>query len=98
MNNTIPHIIHVAEDDTVALYRVRSDSNHNISYGVDIDKQEGTCFCDCPDFRFRRQTEKYGGARLDDKDHHCKHIREIMHIRMNDVPVYHMLAVAEGSR
>jgi len=90
-----PHIIHVAEDDTVALYRVRSDSNPNISYGVDIDKQEGTVFCDCPDFRFRKQTEKYGGANINDKRNHCKHITEILKIRMDDVPVYHMLAVAE---
>lgn len=71
---TSPHITLLAEDETIALYRVQSESNDDLSYGVDIDKVEGTVFCDCPDFRFRKQTEKWGGAKLTDVSNHCKHI------------------------
>lgn len=73
-----PNIILLTEDETIALYRVQSESTDNMTYGVDIDKEEGTVFCDCPDFRYRKQTEKWGGARLDDHTHHCKHIKQIL--------------------
>ncbi len=73
-----PNIICLAENEEYALYRVQSDSDPNLSYGVDIDKNEGTCYCDCPHFRNRLQTERWGGAKLDDSAHHCKHIRMVI--------------------
>lgn len=76
-----PDIILLAENEEYALYRVKSHSNPNISYGVDIDKVEGTCFCECPDFRYRKQTEKWGGAKLDDTNNHCKHIGEVLWLK-----------------
>lgn len=75
---TSPNITILAEDENIALYRVPSESNDDLSYGVDIDKHEGTVFCDCEDFRYRKQTERWGGARLDEPEHHCKHIRQVI--------------------
>lgn len=72
-----PNILFLAENEEYAFYRVQSESDEDISYGVDIDKVEETCFCDCPDFKYRKQTERFGGARLDDPEHHCKHIRAV---------------------
>ena len=73
-----PSINLLAENEEYAFYRVKSFSDDNMDYGVDIDKVEGTCYCDCEDFRFRKQTEEFGGARLDDHEHHCKHIRGVL--------------------
>lgn len=74
-----PQITLLAEDDDIALYNVKSFSDDAVEYGVDIDKNEGTCFCTCPDFQYRKQTERWGGARIDDSEHHCKHIREVLY-------------------
>ena len=79
-----PDIILLAENEEYALYRVKSHSNHNISYGVDIDKREGTVFCDCPDFIYRRQTEKWGGSQLVDVEHHCKHVTQVLSYRLHE--------------
>lgn len=74
-----PSINLLAENEEYAFYRVKSFSDDNMDYGVDIDKVEGTVFCDCPHFINRLQTEKWGGARIDDSEHHCKHIREVLY-------------------
>ena len=74
-----PQITLLAENEEYEFYRVASFSDENINYGVDIDKVERTCFCDCPHFINRLQTEKWGGARIDDSEHHCKHIREVLY-------------------
>ena len=50
-------------------------------YLVTVDHEEKTVKCDCPDFKYRRQTEKHGGAKLDDSEHHCKHIKEVLNGR-----------------
>lgn len=88
-------IILLAENEECALYRVKSHSNPELSYGVDIDKVEGTCFCDCPDFIYRKQTERHGGAKVDDNDHKCKHVRQVLEAIEKGVPIRHMLSLAE---
>ena len=50
----------------------------NREYLVTVYHEENTCYCTCPDFQYRKQTEKFGGAKLDDNAHHCKHIRQVM--------------------
>lgn len=57
---------------------VYNDETHN-EYLVTVDYEDNTVNCDCPDFKFRRQTEKWGGAKIDDPIHHCKHIKEVLH-------------------
>lgn len=90
-----PNIICLAENEEYALYRVQSDSNPNLSYGVDIDKVEGTVLCECPDFIFRKQTEKWGGARLNNPNHQCKHVKQVLDAIINGYPIRHMLSLAE---
>lgn len=90
-----PDIILLAENEEYALYRVKSHSNPNISYGVDIDKVEGTCICDCPDFIYRKQTERFGGSKLDDADHQCKHSKQVLDAIEKGVPIRSMLSLAE---
>lgn len=58
-------------------FMIYNDKSHS-EYLVTIDKEEGTVYCTCPDFKYRRQTEKFGGAKLTDKEHHCKHIKKIL--------------------
>ena len=43
-----------------------------------MDHKEGTVYCTCPDFKYRRDNLKYGGADLDDSEHHCKHIKLVL--------------------
>ncbi|MBQ6629533.1 MAG: hypothetical protein IJH65_12065 [Methanobrevibacter sp.] len=74
----------IAEDESLALYRVKSSSDPDLTYGVDIDKREGTVFCDCPDFIYRRQTEKWGGSQLVDVEHHCKHVTQVLSYRLHE--------------
>lgn len=90
-----PNIICLAENDEYAFYRVQSDSNPNLSYGVDIDKVEGTILCECPDFIYRKQTERWGGAMMDDEDHRCKHVRQVLEAIDNGVPIRNLLSLAE---
>ena len=56
---------------------IYNDETHG-EYLVTVDHSEDTCYCTCPDFQYRKQTEKFGGAKLDDNSHHCKHIRRVM--------------------
>ena len=58
-------------------FMIYNDKSHS-EYLVTIDKEQGTVYCTCPDFKYRRQTERFGGAKLDDKEHHCKHIKKVM--------------------
>lgn len=53
---------------------VYNDDKHT-EYLVTVDHEEGTVKCDCPDFKFRKQNQKYGCAKLWDTANHCKHIR-----------------------
>lgn len=48
---------------------------------VSIDKKEQSAFCDCEDFRFRKENLKFGGVALSDKENHCKHICFALKIR-----------------
>ena len=50
----------------------------NSEYLVTVDHEEGTVKCDCPDFKFRRQTQEYGCVKLGDNDNYCKHIRKAL--------------------
>ena len=59
-------------------FEVNSESSPNTSYLVTIDHDEKTCYCTCPDFQYRKDNLKFGGAKLDDEDHHCKHIKEVL--------------------
>jgi hypothetical protein len=58
-------------------YLVYNDERHT-EYLVTVDHEEGTDKCDCPDFKFRRQNQKYGCVKLEDTDNHCKHIRKAL--------------------
>ncbi len=53
---------------------VYNDKKHT-EYLVTVDHEEGTVKCDCPDFKFRKQNQEYGCAKLWDTEHHCKHIK-----------------------
>ena len=57
-------------------YIVYNDETHN-EYLVTVDHQEKTCYCTCPDFKYRKDNLKFGGVKLDDKENHCKHIRGV---------------------
>ena len=59
-------------------FEVSSESSPNTSYLVTIDHDERTCYCTCPDFQYRKQTEKYGGAKINDNENHCKHLQKIL--------------------
>ena len=59
-------------------FEVASQSSPNTSYLVTIDHDEKTCYCTCPDFRYRKDNLKFGGAKLGDVNNHCKHIREVL--------------------
>ena len=58
-------------------YLVYNDKSHS-EYLVTVDHEEGTVKCDCPDFKFRRQNQKYGCVKLSDEKNHCKHIRQAL--------------------
>ena len=58
-------------------YIVYNDKSHT-EYLVQVDHEEGTVKCDCPDFKFRKQSGPYGCASLEDTEHHCKHIRKAL--------------------
>ena len=57
---------------------ISSQTSPGKTYLVSIDHEEGTVYCTCPDFQYRKQTEKFGGAKLSDTDNHCKHIKEVL--------------------
>ena len=58
-------------------YIVYNDKNHT-EYLVTVDHEEKTVKCDCPDFKFRKQSGPYGCVKLEDTDNHCKHIRKAL--------------------
>lgn len=68
----------IFNSDIFTDFMIYNDESHT-EYMVTIDKEDMTVYCTCPDFKFRRQTEKWGGAKLEDTEHHCKHIREVLH-------------------
>lgn len=53
---------------------VYNDEKHT-EYLVTVDHEEKTVKCDCPDFKFRKQNQEHGCAKLTDIEHHCKHIK-----------------------
>lgn len=59
-------------------YIVTSHTSPDKEYLVTVDNEEETVYCTCPHFIYRLQTEKWGGAKLTDVDHHCKHIMEVL--------------------
>ena len=59
-------------------FEVASESSQNTSYLVTVDHDEKTCYCTCPDFHYRKDNLKFGGAKLDDVNHQCKHIKEVL--------------------
>lgn len=61
-------------------YILRTDKKSR-SHLVTIDLKEETVHCDCEDFKYRRQHLKFGGAKLDDSDNHCKHIKSVLKLR-----------------
>ena len=67
----------IFNSDIFTDYIVYNDKSHT-EYLVQIDHEEGTVKCNCPDFKFRKETERFGGAKLEDKQHHCKHIKKIL--------------------
>ena len=56
---------------------IYNDESHN-EYLVTIDKEEETVYCTCPDFKYRKDNLKFGGAKIDDVNNHCKHIKKVM--------------------
>lgn len=59
---------------------VESQSSPDKHYLVTLDHDEKTVYCTCPDFKYRRDNLKFGGAKLDDTANHCKHIKKILNI------------------
>ena len=43
-----------------------------------VDHEEGTVKCDCPDFKYRKQSGPYGCVKIGDTDNYCKHIRKAL--------------------
>lgn len=67
----------IFNSDIFTDYLVYNDKSHS-EYLVQVDHEEGTVKCDCPDFKFRKQSGPYGCAKLSDKDNHCKHIKRCL--------------------
>lgn len=67
----------IFNSDIFTDYIVYNDKSHT-EYLVQVDHEEQTVKCDCPDFKFRRQNQKYGCVKLEDTDNHCKHIRKAL--------------------
>ena len=61
-------------------YLVKTDKKSR-THLVTIDLKEQSVHCDCEDFKFRKENLKFGGVKLNDKENHCKHIREVLKIR-----------------
>jgi len=72
------------DKDHLGLFTVKS-SDGKREYCVDIDLDDMTVYCDCPDFKYRRQTERWGGALLNDGSHHCKHIKSVLRLHWRDI-------------
>jgi len=59
-------------------FEVSSESSPDTSYLVTLDHDENTCYCTCPDFQYRKDNLKFGGAKIDDVNNHCKHLKEVL--------------------
>ena len=57
---------------------VESQSSPDKTYLVTVDHDEKTVYCTCPDFKYRKDNLKFGGAMLDDVNNHCKHIKRVL--------------------
>ena len=67
----------IFKSDIFSDWILYNDEKHT-EYLVSVDHEEGTVKCDCPDFKFRRQNQKYGCVKLGDTDNYCKHIKEVL--------------------
>lgn len=67
----------IFQSDIFTDYIVYNDKKHT-EYLVTVDHEEQTVKCDCPDFKYRKENLRYGGAKLDDVNNHCKHIKKIL--------------------
>lgn len=67
----------IFKSDIFSDWIIYNDKSHS-EYLVTVDHEEGTVKCDCPDFKFRRQNQKYGCVKIGDKDNYCKHIKEVL--------------------
>ena len=56
---------------------VYNDEKHT-EYLVTVDHEEQTVKCDCPDFKFRKQSGPYGCVKIGDVNNYCKHIRQAL--------------------
>ncbi|MBR5504412.1 MAG: hypothetical protein IKV87_08230 [Methanobrevibacter sp.] len=70
----------ISKNDEWEDYFIFSTSSKK-HYIVTFDLKENTVFCDCEDMKYRRQNLKFGGVKISDKDHHCKHIKKVLEIR-----------------
>ena len=64
-------------------YYLENDAGDK-QYLITIDVKEGTAFCTCPNFLYKRNKAanlKFGGVLLSDVENHCKHIRYVLQIR-----------------
>lgn len=53
-------------------------------YLITLDVKEGTAFCTCPHFLYRKNKAaalKFGGVLINNPDDHCKHIQYVLKIR-----------------
>ena len=57
---------------------VISQSSPDKEYLVTVDHEEQTVYCTCPDFKYRKDNLKFGGAKLDDVNNHWKHSKKVM--------------------
>ena len=64
----------IFKSDEYQDYLIHNDETDK-EYLVTIDNEEQSCYCTCPDFKYRKDNLKFGGAKLEDVEHHCKHIR-----------------------
>ena len=67
----------IFQSDLFTDYIVYNDETHK-EYLVTVDHTENTCYCTCPDFKYRKDSLRFGGVKLEDTDNHCKHIKEVM--------------------
>lgn len=58
-------------------FMIYNDETHQ-EYMVTIDKEERTVYCTCPHFQYRLQNQKFGGVKIEDTEHHCKHIKKTL--------------------
>ena len=67
----------IFKSDIFCDWIIYNDESHT-EYLVTVDLEEGTVKCDCPDFKFRKQSGPYGCVKLWDTENHCKHIKKAL--------------------